>query len=901
MDAVLSHNDQELEQYAAITEHSHPRKKMTAKPKATADIYNLAQDVYDTLDFSYELQNAPKDVDINKQLGHYNFRDAAYLILKKANRPLSIVNITHIALSFGLIATLGKTPDRTMGSNIHAEMLRQGPRSRFTKVATGIVDLSDFGFQLAKTYPDGLPPAHIMKMGFEMDAPADGEEGSVPQAITGATEYGADSVSTVADVARSSPMSEHATNESSIVITEYNMDVDEPVVDQRHPVDGSPIAKPEAAPDAKAPPTLAELATFFAPVNETAAPTEVHQASLPSPPSAEADHEQPKSKEAIIKPAKQPSPPATAVPHAVESSSEQDVPQQPLFTESTTPPTTGLYTEESLDIAMATGTDNEGQVSSIAFSLDDSVDASMAATPTKNASGDDGDDAAKSKRKRGRPPKFSRVIPTAIGATDAAPVDGSNVIHTDSGVSVILPPDWTMEMPARLLQALKKTMDGVELPDSLTSGSSHKKRARPPPNKKTKITETVSEPHTSLPTIPASESSDAAADDGAEVLQQSLVLGDEPQPLEKSQPSPETQTEQESTQPLDIEPTASPTAEASPDTTPATTTAAAAITSADEMNQIMQLFHLEPARGRPRKDGLPLFQRGPLEALAKATNCTPTVFIRRFQQAAEQLGIVHNIPRPTKEKSQVRGRPKGSTGSSEKKKVEVPLEPRTLPNRPRGRTKLFFDDEMQAMEAAPRPISQRKPKHYSSSGSFSGSAASGPNDEYVPDNTKSKPKTGKVYALPAINYLLAPAAQLETLDALQNGPVVLDILDDSFNAKEYDLHPLDIISKRVIAAELLTNETRVVSCANIDELEGEPLAHWYGKTTHIIIITIYFAYVNGKTTFFTSIGMHVLVHCASCMVIALLLDVFYLLIWTSGCTTIVLYSLRRFMKQSLVN
>ena len=66
-----------------------------------------------------------------------SFLEAAYNVLKKEGRPLSVSEITSIAISSGLILTKGKTPSATMGAQIYRDMKRRGEGSRFLKVGRG--------------------------------------------------------------------------------------------------------------------------------------------------------------------------------------------------------------------------------------------------------------------------------------------------------------------------------------------------------------------------------------------------------------------------------------------------------------------------------------------------------------------------------------------------------------------------------------------------------------------------------------------------------------------------------------------------------------------------------------------------------------------------------------------
>ncbi len=68
-----------------------------------------------------------------------NFLDAAYEILKKADKPLHYIEITNRALSAGLLDTKGQTPEASMGSRLYVDTKR--PDSRFRRVSRNVFGL----------------------------------------------------------------------------------------------------------------------------------------------------------------------------------------------------------------------------------------------------------------------------------------------------------------------------------------------------------------------------------------------------------------------------------------------------------------------------------------------------------------------------------------------------------------------------------------------------------------------------------------------------------------------------------------------------------------------------------------------------------------------------------------
>ena len=64
-----------------------------------------------------------------------SFKNAAYQVLKKANKPLHSKEITKIALRCRFLKTSGKTPEATMGTILYTDIKKHGKNSRFIRTA----------------------------------------------------------------------------------------------------------------------------------------------------------------------------------------------------------------------------------------------------------------------------------------------------------------------------------------------------------------------------------------------------------------------------------------------------------------------------------------------------------------------------------------------------------------------------------------------------------------------------------------------------------------------------------------------------------------------------------------------------------------------------------------------
>lgn len=71
-----------------------------------------------------------------------SFKDIAYKILKKSNKPLHSRKITEIALKKRLLRTDGKTPWATMNSALQMDVNQKGSKSNFVKAGPSLYGLN---------------------------------------------------------------------------------------------------------------------------------------------------------------------------------------------------------------------------------------------------------------------------------------------------------------------------------------------------------------------------------------------------------------------------------------------------------------------------------------------------------------------------------------------------------------------------------------------------------------------------------------------------------------------------------------------------------------------------------------------------------------------------------------
>jgi hypothetical protein len=113
-----------------------------------------------------------------------DFKEAAYHILKRAQKPLSSKKITEIALRDDLISTVGKTPEASMRSRLYLDIQRRGEKSKFIKVRKGVFGLKDWYVEdtssiilAGEASQDSLSTVDILKKKqFKSEAPGEFEE-----------------------------------------------------------------------------------------------------------------------------------------------------------------------------------------------------------------------------------------------------------------------------------------------------------------------------------------------------------------------------------------------------------------------------------------------------------------------------------------------------------------------------------------------------------------------------------------------------------------------------------------------------------------------------------------------------------------------------------------------------
>jgi DNA-directed RNA polymerase delta subunit len=76
------------------------------------------------------------------------FKDAAYKVLKAENHPLSIEDITNLALRKGLLKTTGKTPVATMGAQLYTDIKTFQNRSAFVQLGKNRFGLRKWGLEV---------------------------------------------------------------------------------------------------------------------------------------------------------------------------------------------------------------------------------------------------------------------------------------------------------------------------------------------------------------------------------------------------------------------------------------------------------------------------------------------------------------------------------------------------------------------------------------------------------------------------------------------------------------------------------------------------------------------------------------------------------------------------------
>jgi len=76
------------------------------------------------------------------------FKDAAYKVLLTEKRPLRIEDITDIAFRRGLLRTVGKTPNATMGAQLYTDIKTNKENSVFAQLGKNRFGLREWGLEV---------------------------------------------------------------------------------------------------------------------------------------------------------------------------------------------------------------------------------------------------------------------------------------------------------------------------------------------------------------------------------------------------------------------------------------------------------------------------------------------------------------------------------------------------------------------------------------------------------------------------------------------------------------------------------------------------------------------------------------------------------------------------------
>ena len=74
----------------------------------------------------------------------YTYKDLAYEVLDKLNKPLSAKDIWDYAKNNGLdkkLKLVGKTPEATLSAQIYIDIKKNGDNSLFVQPAKGLFDI----------------------------------------------------------------------------------------------------------------------------------------------------------------------------------------------------------------------------------------------------------------------------------------------------------------------------------------------------------------------------------------------------------------------------------------------------------------------------------------------------------------------------------------------------------------------------------------------------------------------------------------------------------------------------------------------------------------------------------------------------------------------------------------
>lgn len=79
-----------------------------------------------------------------------SFKDAAYQVLKRENKPLNIQEITQIAKKKHLLISSGKTPEASMGAQLYTDIKKLGDKSLFVQLGKNKFGLREWDISVVK-------------------------------------------------------------------------------------------------------------------------------------------------------------------------------------------------------------------------------------------------------------------------------------------------------------------------------------------------------------------------------------------------------------------------------------------------------------------------------------------------------------------------------------------------------------------------------------------------------------------------------------------------------------------------------------------------------------------------------------------------------------------------------
>lgn len=98
----------------------------------------------------FYLREREKNLNESELFKSGSFKGAAHKVLKSANKPLSVQEITNTAIKENLFSSSGKTPKATMGAQLYTDIKRLGEKSLFVQLAKNRFGLRDWGIEILK-------------------------------------------------------------------------------------------------------------------------------------------------------------------------------------------------------------------------------------------------------------------------------------------------------------------------------------------------------------------------------------------------------------------------------------------------------------------------------------------------------------------------------------------------------------------------------------------------------------------------------------------------------------------------------------------------------------------------------------------------------------------------------